>query len=347
MSEPETTYLVLLFGDIPNAMEVYETVGEDLARNFLARCMAAFNEVRDRHGGKPVRAVGSTFLCVFDEANDAARAACEMQVAAAQFSDADAATPAPALRLGLHAGEVIMREAGCAGEPVTYVVRMVATAKRRQILVSEDAMGKLAAEWQDKVVPLEPSGDTAAPADVSLYQVDWGDESGDTQPGDVSDAPGVVQAGVPGLGPTRAERVPAADASGQETVTSEEESDLTAAETPSSESGERPRGAELRLVCHGRTFLVGPERAAIAFGREDSNDLVLSVATASRHHADIALRDGRFYLKDHSWNGTYVYDEEGFETIAHHSEIELPGSGVICPGGPGDAEGVEAIRFSM
>ena len=51
--------------------------------------------------------------------------------------------------------------------------------------------------------------------------------------------------------------------------------------------------------------------------------------SASRSHANIIARAGRFYLADHSTNGTYVRPFGADEMFVHRDEVLLRGVGSI------------------
>jgi len=66
---------------------------------------------------------------------------------------------------------------------------------------------------------------------------------------------------------------------------------------------------------------------------------------ASRHHASIVFRNGRFHLRDNSTNGTVLVAADGTRTRLHREETMLPHSGIICLG-TGPEEDPEAVsRF--
>ena len=77
------------------------------------------------------------------------------------------------------------------------------------------------------------------------------------------------------------------------------------------------------LSMSGRTGVVK------SLGRGESNSLVVADDSASRAHADISARAGRFYLADHSTNGTYVRSVGGDAMFVHRDEVLLGGAGAI------------------
>lgn len=64
-------------------------------------------------------------------------------------------------------------------------------------------------------------------------------------------------------------------------------------------------------------------------GRAEDNDVRLDARFASRHHARIDLRHGRFHLRDDSTNGTVVIAGDGSPTHLHREETMLAGTGRI------------------
>ena len=89
----------------------------------------------------------------------------------------------------------------------------------------------------------------------------------------------------------------------------------------------------LATVLHaGRRVPVGPE--GVAIGRLEDNHIVIESDRASRHHARIVPREGRYYLADlNSMNGTYLHGER----LVGESRWLNPGDAI--------AVGGELIRF--
>jgi pSer/pThr/pTyr-binding forkhead associated (FHA) protein len=93
---------------------------------------------------------------------------------------------------------------------------------------------------------------------------------------------------------------------------------------------------------------MSPSKPRCVLGRDKDNDLVVSNPLASRQHALIELRNGKFILSDQSTNGTYVFTADGHKNLVHREEFPLSGSGSISLGHDtgGDPTSPLTIRFT-
>ncbi len=94
-----------------------------------------------------------------------------------------------------------------------------------------------------------------------------------------------------------------------------------------------------------RHSLSSDAAGSLSIGRGAECDLVVPSAQASRAHADIACRAGRFYLDDHSTNGTYLKPEGGREMFVHRDQVLLQGSGMVRLGEPVAVKGPLDIEY--
>jgi class 3 adenylate cyclase len=85
----------------------------------------------------------------------------------------------------------------------------------------------------------------------------------------------------------------------------------------------------------------------IELGRSEECTLVVPATSASRKHAKITARGGRFHLVDHSTNGTYVLQANGSEIVLHRDESVLLGAGHIRLGDPLTQPGPLDIAFEV
>ena len=86
---------------------------------------------------------------------------------------------------------------------------------------------------------------------------------------------------------------------------------------------------------------------SMSLGRGTRNALVVPDTGASRTHAMISARSGRFYLSDHSTNGTYVLPDGGTEIFIHRDEVLLQGNGTIRLGGAFSETGPVDIEYKV
>jgi class 3 adenylate cyclase len=109
------------------------------------------------------------------------------------------------------------------------------------------------------------------------------------------------------------------------------------------------RGAHLLLRQGQRETILGsggPTRAT--FGRDASCDFVIEHQRTSRSHARVELRFDKFFIVDHSSNGTWVSIGNESPMVLRREELILRGSGVLTFGRtPDDAEAarVEFLLF--
>jgi class 3 adenylate cyclase len=102
--------------------------------------------------------------------------------------------------------------------------------------------------------------------------------------------------------------------------------------------------ARIRLTHGEREIVLGEANVALALGRDARNDVVIADRMASRMHARIERRNGRFVLVDHSSNGTFVVIEGEPQMQLRREELVLRGRGRIVFG-HADAGG-EALAFA-
>ena len=104
-----------------------------------------------------------------------------------------------------------------------------------------------------------------------------------------------------------------------------------------------------RLSLHhgGQAFVVDAKAAACLIGRDSDCIIKVQHRLVSRRHASIEYGSGRFFLQDHSTNGTYIDDGDGGRLALVQREIyQLKGKGVISLGVEPKANPYNLIRFT-
>lgn len=105
--------------------------------------------------------------------------------------------------------------------------------------------------------------------------------------------------------------------------------------------------SSLVLSYGGATHTVDAGHGQVQMGREPGNDLVITHQYASRHHARVYYKGGKFILVDESANGTYL-EPSGQRPIAlRREEGLLLGSGRIYLGFDPDRSEAEAVVYRV
>ena len=91
---------------------------------------------------------------------------------------------------------------------------------------------------------------------------------------------------------------------------------------------------------------VGSRTREFILGRAKDCDLSINSELASRHHALVVFRKGKFVLIDQSTNGSFVKPQGGKETYVQAEELPLAGSGFISFGKAVTVDNEHLIYYS-
>ena len=106
----------------------------------------------------------------------------------------------------------------------------------------------------------------------------------------------------------------------------------TADLTQLTEVPEEARAGRLTLTFGDRNLVLSPASPSCSIGRDPDNDIALDDVRASRLHARIELRQGKFVLYDTSTNGTLVRSDRGQPVFLRREELILPEAGTLNVG---------------
>jgi class 3 adenylate cyclase len=90
--------------------------------------------------------------------------------------------------------------------------------------------------------------------------------------------------------------------------------------------------ARLVLRYGGQTYAVDVDSGACLIGRDDDCRLRIAHRLVSRRHASVECVSGKFFLQDHSTNGTYVIDGDQAPVLVQRELYQLKGRGAISLG---------------
>jgi adenylate cyclase len=136
----------IAFVDIVGSTRLYETEGDDIAKQLVTAVETEIARVVVENGGEVVEVVGDEVMCRFDDANAAVLCACCIQEHIEHYSNAQRISMS--VRIGMHCGPAIIEDGRMFGDSVNVAARMAAIARGRQIITSEQVVNHLHADLQ-------------------------------------------------------------------------------------------------------------------------------------------------------------------------------------------------------
>jgi class 3 adenylate cyclase len=127
----------------------------------------------------------------------------------------------------------------------------------------------------------------------------------------------------------------------------EEEGNATvfiASTNPGIKQEAAPITLEIGYLGDARTLELG---STLGIGRAETCDLVVGSPLASRVHARIESRRGKFVFIDQSTNGSYVRTEDGNVVYLRREELPLWGSGSISLGEAFGSDSTHLLHFKI
>lgn len=298
----ETAQRAVLFVDVTDSTRIYESLGDSLALALINGLFARLEKVLAKYAGTVAKPLGDGMICVFEDPDNAFRAACEIQ--SSVHAASQGAHNRLQLKIGLTWGPVILARGDVYGDAMNVCARLVTLANPDQILTSATTVEALTAGLRTRCRALFPTRVKGMAEEVPVSEVMWRYDPAIT------------------------------------------ESNLTRA------AFARAVQTSLKLIYRGNIFVVSRSRPTLQFGRDASNDVVIASLFASRIHARVSTRDGRFILADLSSNGTFLLpDEESgaqpAETHLRREEAVLAGRGWIGMGKHASRHGDHSVRYSL
>lgn len=129
----------------------------------------------------------------------------------------------------------------------------------------------------------------------------------------------------------------------------DEEADATRMRTAPTSTATAEQQKKLKVGFDEQSLLLFTEGKALTMGRSAECSLIVNTGFASRLHARVVMRRGRFVLADESTNGTYIMpgglDSGAQEVFIKREEFLLPEKGVFCLGQSCAAADAKVVVF--
>ncbi|MCH8025428.1 MAG: hypothetical protein IH866_01420 [Chloroflexi bacterium] len=127
-----TGTVTILFTDVQDSTQLIGQLGQESAQAVMLTELGRQQQLVQRHAGYAVKRLGDGVMAAFAESAPALSCAVDIQ----SSNDDDTNTKLP-VRIGLHAGEVIVEDADYYGQTVIMAARIMGRAKGGEIAVSD------------------------------------------------------------------------------------------------------------------------------------------------------------------------------------------------------------------
>ncbi|PCI71284.1 MAG: adenylate/guanylate cyclase domain-containing protein [Gammaproteobacteria bacterium] len=292
LSETQTTgYCAVMFADVAGSTKLYDELGDERANAVISQVISMMQASTEAFSGVVIKTIGDEVMCRFDTADDAAKAAIQIQE---KLELGLVQGTFVAVRIGFHCGAVIFRDDGdLFGDTVNVAARMAGIAKGRQIILTQAASKELAEPLASKSREFDKIPVKGKAEELRVCELVW-EETGVTR--------------------------------------------MISIDSLNSQLNE-----ELKLMCGDVSKCMTLNSSSIQLGRSAECDLVVNADLASRMHAKISIKRGKFVLADQSTNGTFVMTDDGQESYLRREELVLNGSGTISLGSNAN----DCARFAL
>jgi len=161
----------VLFADVSGSTRLYETAGDAAALEAISRCLEAARVATEACGGRVVKTMGDEVMAIFPGPDAAANAAAEIQARIEALPEI--AGTKLGVRIGFHHGPVLQRDDDIFGDTVNLAARLVAQAKKGEIILSTDTAGRLGAVFRTMVRELHAITVKGKAEEIGLAELVW------------------------------------------------------------------------------------------------------------------------------------------------------------------------------
>jgi adenylate cyclase len=168
----ETSQRTIVFADVCESTRIYESIGDTQALTLINRLFKALENEVVAHGGVTVKTLGDAMVCEFREADNAFRAACAMQEAAADLATASE-TGGLKIKIGMTHGPVVLEQGDVFGDTVNVCARLVTIANPTQVLTTRQMVEALSPGLRDRCRELYPVKVRNRAGEVMVCELMW------------------------------------------------------------------------------------------------------------------------------------------------------------------------------
>ena len=170
---PKTINISIMFADIAGSTKLYDTLGDQAAREKVAASIDTMSKITSQNSGTVIKTIGDEVMCTFPTAEDAGTAAWEMQETFEEKAEVCTDGSPVAIRIGMHFGPAIMEGGDVFGDAVNIAARMAAQAKGRQIITTQDTLDKLPPGMRASTRFVDHAPIKGKKEEIDIFEIIW------------------------------------------------------------------------------------------------------------------------------------------------------------------------------
>jgi len=163
--------VAVLFADVAGSTKLYDALGDSQAKILIDEALAGLRAVTERHRGRVIKTIGDELMCVFPDAERGFLAATDMQTLVNALPMVK--TAKRMIRVGFHAGAVIVEKGDVFGDTVNVAARMAGLAKGMQIMTTRTTVDALPEALRASTRPIASIAVKGKADDLAVYEVVW------------------------------------------------------------------------------------------------------------------------------------------------------------------------------
>ena len=155
--------LAVLFVDVCDSTRLYHELGDEAAHGLTAQCLSCVVDATERNGGRVVKSIGDGAMTTFPTVEQAYRTANTIQHSLQGG--------ALRVKIGLHAGPVLIAQGDVFGSTVNLAARVLARSGPGEILMTRRCVDALPPLQRATVRLLDSTIVKGQPDSVEIYRV--------------------------------------------------------------------------------------------------------------------------------------------------------------------------------
>src|SRR5262245_15735231 len=161
----------VLFGDVSGSTKLYESAGNAVAHAAVESCVNLMKQKTLAAKGRVIKTIGDEVMSAFPDADSAADAAIEMQLAISTLPPVGKTVLG--IRVGFNYGPVVERDGDVFGDAVNLAARLAAVATKGQIITARDTVTRLSPMLKANTRAITTIQVKGKAEEIQVYELMW------------------------------------------------------------------------------------------------------------------------------------------------------------------------------